>query len=365
MKQLINSKTIVLCGGGTGGHIFPLFALAEELESRKVRFYFLGSRTGPEAELVKQHNWRFQPISAGKWRRYYSLTSIAANLVGVAATIVGFFEALSFLLTRRVSTIFSKGGYVALPVVLAGWFLGKRIVIHESDSVMGLTNRLSAFFADEVLVAFDPSMYSNRTKKFRQVGIPIRKNLSQAAKLIPPQKSRPMILVIAGIQGSRFINDLIRKSLPGLIKLADIIHITGQAEYLTYKAIAKKLPPRLRSSYKPFGFIERELAYYLQLSDLVVSRAGATIIAEVSLFGKPLYLIPLPTSASDHQNKNAQAVAGHEAAIYRSEIELNSDKFLSEIKQLLADRQALETIGANLQRYFKTSNAVEEIINLL
>lgn len=365
IKSSNHRRPILLVGGGTGGHIFPLVALGEELAARKIPFIFVGGRVGKEREIITEYGWPFRSISAGKWRRYWSLITFIQNIIDLGRSIKGFFESLNLLVTSGARVIFSKGGFVALPMVLAAKLLGRRIIIHESDSVMGLTNRVSARLASKILTAFSPSVFPGHDSRFEQVGIPIRRTFRQAAKLQGVRKSRPLVLVIAGIQGSQAINRLVREALMELIQVADIVHITGEVEILPHKAIAERLSKKLQSAYRPFAFITRELPYYFQSSDLVVSRASATTTAEAAVFSRALYLIPLPGSASDHQLINARHLQAAGAAVMREEGTLNTEKFIDDIKRLLADKAQLQNLGTRLGKYFNEENAVERIIEII
>lgn len=365
IKSSNHQRPILLVGGGTGGHIFPLVALGEELAARKIPFIFVGGRVGKEREIITEYGWPFRSISAGKWRRYWSLITFIQNIIDLGRSIKGLFESLNLLVTSGARVIFSKGGFVALPMVLAAKLLGRRIIIHESDSVMGLTNRVSARLASKILTAFSPSVFPGHDSRFEQVGIPIRRTFRQAAKLQGVRKSRPLVLVIAGIQGSQAINRLVREALMELIQVADIVHITGEAEILPHKVIAERLSKKLQSAYRPFAFITRELPYYFQSSDLVVSRASATTTAEAAVFSRALYLIPLPGSASDHQLINARHLQAAGAAVMREEGTLNTEKFIDDIKRLLADKAQLQNLGTRLGKYFNEENAVERIIEII
>lgn len=358
-------KPILLVGGGTGGHIFPLVALAEDLAARKIPFIFVGGRVGKERGIISEYGWPFHSISAGKWRRYWSLGAIVQNIVDIGRSIKGFFESLRLLTTSGARVIFSKGGYVALPMVLAAKLLGRQIIIHESDSVMGLTNRISVRLASKILTAFAPSVFPRHDSRFEQVGIPIRRTFRSAAKLQGVRKSRPLVLVIAGIQGSQAINRLVREGLLELIQMADVVHITGEAEIKSHKALAERLNKKLQSAYRPFAYITRELPYYFQSSDLVVSRASATTTAEAAVFSRALYLIPLPNSANDHQLINARHLQAAGAAVMREESTLNTKGFIEDIKRLLADKAQLQNLGSRLGKYFNEQNAVERIIDII
>lgn len=363
--MLTDKHPILLVGGGTGGHIFPLVALGEELSKKNIPFIFVGGRSGRERQIIEEYDWKFVALNSGKYRRYWTMTTILQNTLDFGRFVIGFFEAIGLLIRTGAPVIISKGGYVALPMVLAAKVLGRHIIIHESDSVMGLTNRISSRLASHILTAFPPTVFPHHDRQFEQVGIPIRRILRQAANLSGVRKSRPLILVIAGIQGSSAINRLIREALTELIKVADIVHVTGETEVKMHKEIIESSSRKFQNAYKPFPFIGRELPYYYHNSDLVVSRASATVIAEVALFARAMYLIPLPNSASNHQLINAKHLQAAGAAVLREERSLTAEKFTADIKRLLSDKAQLQNLGTRLNRYFNEEHAIERIIELI
>lgn len=362
-QQNQKHKPILLVGGGTGGHIFPLVAIGEELASRNLPFIYVGAKNGREEAIVAELGWRFAPIAAGKIRRYLTLATIYANIVDVFRTIQGFFQAIKLLLKTGAPAVISKGGYVAFPVVYAARILGRTVYAHESDAVMGLTNRLTASFAKKMFTAFSTTAYPRSDARYLQVGIPIRKNLRQAARLRSPKKTRPIVLVLGGIQGASSVNTFIRHSLKKLLPLADIVHVTGEKEYATYQKIQAGLDKSLRAAYKPYSFLDRELAYYFQAADLVVSRASATTIAEGALFGKAMMLIPLPSSAGNHQVVNANILAAEHAAVVQEQFELSPETFTEIVRKLLGDSAELSTLGMKLRGYFHNDEAIAMILN--
>lgn len=356
----MKERPIILVGGGTGGHIYPLVALGEELAKRKMPFIYVGG-AGYEKNIINNQKWPYRQISTGKFRRYWSIGAIFSNIIDLFKLKWGFWQSVGIILGSGSNLIISKGGYVSLPVIMAAKLLGRRIFIHESDTVLGLSNRFGIKFATLVMTAFPEDIYPKSKKKYIQTGIPLRSALRQAATLKTPQKNRPLILVMGGIQGAKSINSLIEANLDKMLEFADIIHITGEAEIGKYKKIADTLENK-NYIYKPFSFIERELPYYFQVADLVISRASATTIAEAALFGKAMYLIPLPTSASDHQLKNAKVLAEKKAAVMKEELQLTNDKFFQDIAELINRSEYLGELGNNLRNYFNESKSIEIIM---
>ncbi len=367
MKNKGIQKPIILVGGGTGGHIFPLVAIGEELSSLNIPFIFVGEEGGREQSIVKDYNWNFWPISAGKLRRYLTLFTLIANITDLYKVFRGFFQSMSLLIKTKSPAVFSKGGYVALPMIYAARVMGRKIYIHESDAVMGLTNRLSAKFATKVFTAFSPEVYPKSDSRFVKSGIPIRRNLYQAAKLKAPKKVRPLVLVVGGIQGASTLNKYIRTNLDALIEFTDIVHITGEKEFEDHRVTQAKLDAKGQKAYKPFAFLGRELAYYFQTADVVVSRSSATTIAEGALFSKAMYLIPLPTAAGNHQVVNAKILQKNKAALVYEEYQLSSDKFFETLKQLIINSEEQKKLGEALRNYFHNDSSValitKELIN--
>ncbi len=361
----MKENKVILVGGGSGGHIFPLIALSEELQARSIPFVFVGSDFGLEKQIVTSYNLPFISIQSGKWRRYFTWKSFGANLVDIFRIVVGVFQAMRVIRKTRANTIVSKGGYVAVPMLIAGKLTGRKIVVHESDAVMGLTNRFGAKFAQNVLTAFSADTYPNADSRFIQAGIPIRKSLRQAAKLKSPKKSRPVILIMPCSQGSSSINEFVTSSLKELLSVADVVHMTGSGDYERCKSLVDELPEKLRNRYKVFAFIDRELPYYFQLADLVIGRASATTIAESALFGRAVYLIPLPTAASDHQTVNAKKLESVDAAWVDKQSDLDASKFKDRILEILANPSRLKEVGDNLKRYFNVESSLEKFMKVI
>lgn len=359
------NRPIILVGGGTGGHIIPLLAVAEELVEQKIPFIYVGEKGGREEVMASELGYQFYGIQAGKWRRYLTLGSIIANTADSVRVFVGFFQALGILLRTKSPTVFSKGGYVAIPMIAATVCLRRRLIAHESDTVLGLASRVASPFAEVLLTAFPAEAFASPVSNMQQVGIPIRRGLRQAARLPAPRKTRPLILVIGGIQGSRFLNTLIGQTLTKLIARADVVHVTGDADLSIYLALRDSLKPVQQKQYQPFAFLDRKLAYYLRSADLVISRASATVLAEAALFERAVVAVPLPNSANGHQFRNAQYLADRDAVELRRESMLTTARFLELIDQLLDNSKRRAGLGRALHQIFYRPSSVADIVHLL
>ncbi len=357
----MSNRLIVLVGGGTGGHIFPLVALAEELQTKKQPFVYIGSSYGPEAKIIRGYGWEFIQIDAGKWRRYRTPESLVKNIRDVFRTVSGFFQALRLLKRLNARLVVSKGGFVAVPVLYAARLLRCPVIVHESDSVLGVANKIGSKFARRVLTAFDPAVLGG-DQRFVKVGIPVRHALIQAAKLRSPKKDRPMLLILPGSQGSMAINRYIKEGMAQLLSKYDVIHLTGEQDYQDFAQIKRGLPKGLATRYKPYSFIDRELPYYYKAADLIIARSSATTMAEAALFAKPLYVIPLPESANNHQQRNAKLLEEQGAVMVRQQYQLSTEQFLTDMETLLADQEKLAAMGSRLQNYFNSATATEQML---
>lgn len=356
-------RPIILVGGGTGGHIFPLVAVAEELASRKINFVYVGSRDSLEEKVINSYGWPFAVIEAGKWRRYLTIRSLTENLIDTIRVARGFFQSIKLLRKTGARLVVSKGGYVAMPLLYAARVVGCPVIVHESDSVMGVANRIGSKFAKRVLTAFDVGNFPNADARFIKVGIPVRRSLRQAAKLKSPKKVRPVVLVLPGSQGSAAINRYLKQALNNLLEVCDIIHLTGEKDFPNFESLRQQLPKNRAERYRPYKFIDRELPYYYQSADLIVARSSATTAAEAALFAKALYVVPLPESANNHQCQNALLLEKAGAAVVRQQYQLSADVLATDIKELLISQDKLVQMGSKLAEYFGSQNATSKMIN--
>lgn len=284
-------KTIVLTGGGTAGHVTPLIAMLPQLHKENYTIHYIGSINGIEKQLINEYNIEYHPISSGKLRRYFDIK----NFTDPFRIIKGYFEAKKILKTLRPNIVFSKGGFVTVPVVLAAKSQKIPVIIHESDISPGLANKLAIPFAKVICANFPETLNYLPKDKAHLTGTPIRGEIFNGDKnkglsLAILNNSKPVLLVIGGSTGSQYINDVIRKSLDSLLKKYQIIHICGKGNVL----------PSLDhlEDYIQFEYVQYELSHIYAASDLVISRAGANVICELLALRKPNILIPLPQNAS-------------------------------------------------------------------
>ena len=284
-------KRIVLTGGGTAGHVTPNMALVPALKAAGYDIHYIGSYDGIERKLIEEMQIPYYGISSGKLRRYFDIK----NFSDPFRVIKGCQEANRLMKTLKPDVVFSKGGFVSVPVVLAAKRRHVPCIIHESDMTPGLANKLAIPCASKVCCNFPETIKHLTDGKAVLTGSPIRKELfegdkSEALKMLHFSASKPTLLVIGGSLGSVAINDAVRRNLDTLLNDFQIIHCCGK----------DKIAPELngREGYRQFDYVKKELSSYLALADVVISRAGANAICELLALRKPNILIPLSAEAS-------------------------------------------------------------------
>lgn len=347
---------ILITGGGSGGHITPLLAVAKNLQQHNsnLKLLYLGSGNPLEKKLSQTAKIPYQAISTGKLRRYFDLQ----NLKDFFLFLKGIWQAYFLIKKHNPQLIFSKGGFVSLPVCLAGAMQKKTIILHESDIAMGLANRIISRIAKRICLTFDQIPLKDHYK-YVVTGTPVRPFLLKGkVKLtlekLQFKKEKPILLVMGGSQGAQFINNLIFKNLKELLKKYQIIHLCGQGKQKLIKEVG----------YLGFEYVEEELADFYAIASLIISRAGANSLAEISAIGKPSLLIPLPSAANNHQFKNAEFFSNQKAAIMLEESKLSDQIFLDKIDTILSNSDLQKEIQNNLQKLYNPKST-EQITNVI
>jgi len=356
-------KKIILTGGGTGGSVSPLLAIAEELSNlaankeSKFEFLWIGTRKGIEREMVRKAGIKFMVIYSGKLRRYFSLK----NFIDPFLIIIGFFQVLTILIVWRPNLVMSAGSFVSVPVAWAAWILRIPILIHQQDVCPGLANKLVAPLANIITVTFRESL-KNYGKKAVWTGNPVQLSIMNYELSIKEifnkfnlKNNLPVVLVVGGVTGAVAVNKLVQGDLGELTKFCQIIHITGKNKK-TKKQKNKK------TNYYSFEFLDaKKMAEVLQITDVVVSRCGLGFLTELSYLGKPAILIPIPDT---HQEYNAQIFKAKEAAIVLDQNKLTSKELASTIKRLLDDNVLRSKLRNNIKAVIKRG-ANEKIANII
>lgn len=359
---------IIFTGGGTGGHIFPIIAIARAIKRigpSSLELIYIGPEDNCSKGAFLKENIQTNYISSGKIRRYFSVPDFFANIVDVLFKIpFGILQSLYLVFSISPDFIFSKGGYGSVPVVVAGWMLGVPIFLHESDVSPGLANRILGKLSREIFVSF--SIKDNEyfpVDKMLQVGNPIREELMNGSKekakeIFKLKGGKPVILVLGGSQGSQRINDLILEILPGLLKSYEIIHQTGSKDLERVRKQANAfLSETIKPEYHTYDFLnEEELKHAYAVADCIISRAGSGIIFELAALKKPSILIPLPEAAQNHQSKNAYSYAKYNACIVLEENNLSPNFFLKKINDIF-EYNRLEEMKKGAESFAKPNSA--------
>ncbi|HMB17490.1 MAG TPA: UDP-N-acetylglucosamine--N-acetylmuramyl-(pentapeptide) pyrophosphoryl-undecaprenol N-acetylglucosamine transferase, partial [Candidatus Paceibacterota bacterium] len=316
-------KKILLTAGGTGGHIVPLLAVADQLlkvGQGDLSLEFIGPDNNFVSEF-KKRGIRVNKIASAKIRRYFSVK----NLIDIPKFIWSIFQALVKMYFIMPDVVFSKGGPGSFPVVLAAKFYFIPVVIHESDAVPSLNSRLSSKFADRIAVSFRKTMNYFPKEKVFLSGKPLNDTFldhwltqEQAKEYFDFDPEEPLIFVMGGSQGAQRINDVVIDNLERVLGDFQVYHQVGESNVESVQGdvepILKRLPVSLRKKYQFVSFLEEDdYKFAFNAADIVVSRAGSAIF-DIAVFGKPSVLIPLEESANDHQKINAYEYAGNGGA---------------------------------------------------
>lgn len=374
---------ILLTGGGSGGHFYPLIAVAREIVKMARNKHMLDPKiiyaadTPYDKKILFEENIKFLKLPAGKLRRYFSLR----NFIDPFKTIFGTILAIIKIYLEMPDIIFSKGGYASMPALIAARILKIPLIIHESDSVPGKANMFAKSFASRIAISFPESLKYFPENKTALTGNPIRAavvggNFLEAKEIFHLEISAeekiypPTILIIGSSQGAKIINDITLRALPELIKNFQVIHQCGANNFdETWKIATVVLKDsENKGRYHLFDFLnESQYRNASYAASIVVSRASAGAIFEIAVWGKPSILIPIIDSAQDHQRENAWNYASSHAAIVIEESNFTPHILLSEIKNILSDKERVKKMSEAARKFSKPEAAntiAEEIINL-
>ncbi|MCI9381869.1 MAG: undecaprenyldiphospho-muramoylpentapeptide beta-N-acetylglucosaminyltransferase [Dorea sp.] len=348
-------KRIILTGGGTAGHVTPNIALLPRLKELQYDIHYIGSYNGIEKELIEQFGIPYHGISSGKLRRYFSLQ----NFTDPFRVVKGLGEAKKFVKLLNPDVIFSKGGFVSVPVVLAGKSRRVPTIIHESDMTPGLANKLSIPSATKVCCNFPETLKHLPEGKAVLTGSPIRQELLsgdkyKAREFLRFSSDKPVIMVVGGSLGSVAVNEAVRGILPELLKTFQVIHLCGKG----------KADDSLQNleGYAQFEYVKEELKDLFALTDIVISRAGANAICELLALHKPNLLIPLSANASrGDQILNARSFERQGYSIVLEEEELNKQTLLDSITRLYENKNTYIDAMKNSPQ----QNSIDTIIELI
>lgn len=348
-------KKIVLTGGGTAGHVTPNIALLPHLQKLGYEVSYLGSYDGIEKKLIADFDIPYYGIATGKFRRYFD----PKNFTDPFRVVKGFSEAKKLLKEIKPDVVFSKGGFVAVPVVRAAAALKIPCIIHESDMTPGLANKLCIPVADKVCCNFPETLNNLSSDKAVLTGSPIREELATGSAeagraLCGFNTEKPVIMVIGGSLGSLNVNRFVRAALPLLLEDFQVVHLCGK----------DKVDNMLlnQPGYKQFEYLKSELKDIFAMADIVVSRAGANAICELLALKKPNILIPLPSASSrGDQLLNAKSFESQGFSIVIDEDDLSEKLLAEKIHELYFTKQTyIDAMGKSNQ-----SDAINTIIRLI
>jgi len=335
-------KSVIVCtGGGTGGHVFPGLAVIKELKTRyDSKVFWIGSKKGIEKAIIERSGIPFHGIPSGKLRRYFSLK----NIFDIFRIFGGLFSSFFILRKIKPDALFSKGGYVSVPPVIAAGLLKIPVITHESDVDPGLATRINSRFADKICVSWEETFQffsENIRHKLQLTGNPVREEFmdgdaEKGREILGFPKDGFCILILGGSLGARQINLLVREMLPDLLGKAYIVHQTGEEMYAESSA----------EGYKTFPFIYEELPDIFAAADIIISRAGANILSEGAALGKPFILIPLSGSGTrGDQVRNAGLFTEKGAALMFMDEDVKTEKITPEILRLVNNRNVCREMG--------------------
>ena len=353
----MKKKTIFLVGADTGGHVVPTFALAQDLEKDSdYQVFVIGVGSEIEKKFYqKLKSAKYLKISAGKSQFGSAISKIGAFIKSSA----GLAQSKYLILKYRPSIIFLKGNYATLPMAFAARILRRPVVIHESDAVLGRSNKIISSFAKKVFLSYPLEVYESEIKKSAYSGPILRSEFSKISaknskdyQVFSFDQSLPTVLVLGGSLGAKTINKNIIAILGKILPNCQIIHQTGKADFSAASEAKKTLDEKLQNRYMIRDFIDEELFSALRIANLVVSRAGSGVF-EIAACEKATILIPYPHAAADHQSKNAKYFVQNSAAEVIEDKNLSSTVLYSAISKLLSSENRRKSLAKNLQESVK------------
>jgi UDP-N-acetylglucosamine--N-acetylmuramyl-(pentapeptide) pyrophosphoryl-undecaprenol N-acetylglucosamine transferase len=327
------ANTLVFTGGGSGGHVMPALTIIKKINENKVfEIHYIGGINSIERELVRDYQLTYHPIQTGKLRRYLSVENIKDTM----KVFIGLVDAFKVLWTfnRKNTLVFSTGGFVSVPVVIAAKLQGKKVFIHEQTSRVGLANKICSIFADKIFISFEDSFkYFNEHKTYFS-GYPLREEC-YTEKINPVviqgvslnESPLPILFITGGGNGAQLINKLIKKNLEVLVTRYLIIHQVGKSHLAEFQLIKHK-------NYIPLAFVGPEMIDLFKLATITVSRSGAGTVCELLAVGKKSIYIPLKIAQKNEQFYNALEAHKKLGSIIIEEKELTDESFLLALHEL-------------------------------
>lgn len=378
----MNKIRIAVTGGGTGGHTSPAISVINYIrkknqnaesngvnEQNTFEFLYIGSIKGIEKGISEKENINYKAVKTGKVRRKITIK----NVFDMFRVLIGTFQAMGVLSKYKPDVLFSTGGYVSVPVVLASKWKKIPIVIHEQTVNVGLANKVGSKFAKKIAVTFESSKKYFPEKKVVVTGIPLREEIftgdrDECYDMFSLDKHLPIIYITGGSQGSKFINDTIAETLPELLKETNIIHQCGgkglHNSYEELRSFKEALPDELKKRYIVRDYIYSELKHIFKASSLIIGRSGAGTVNECIALAKPSIFIPLPGTTKDEQGENARLAQSLGGALVMYQDELSPQTLRQTILSLIANHDKLKQMREAFRTHSIT-NASEKIYELI
>ncbi len=348
---------ILLVGGGSGGPVSPLLAVAKQLKNRhpEAQFLWLGGIRGPEKNMVNAFDIPFHWIFSGKLRRYFSWR----NFIDPIFIFIGFIQSIIYIKKWKPDVVIGAGSFIAVPTGIAAWFLRVPLITHQQDIKVGLANKILSYFSKTTTVSFETSLVDFSKKKAVLTGNPVREDilygdLDRARQHFNLQADKPIILIIGGGTGALKINQLAIGALPELLNDFQVIHITGKGKKLPPLALKEK-----EEFYYSYEFLINEMPDALAAADIVITRAGIGFLSELSALKKATIIIPIPNT---QQEDNAEYFSSRGAAVYLKQNEISSQSLVADIREMINDKQSLEFLSNEIGKLYHR-DAADRIIN--
>ncbi|WP_078681353.1 undecaprenyldiphospho-muramoylpentapeptide beta-N-acetylglucosaminyltransferase [Clostridium sp. USBA 49] len=348
-------KKIIMTGGGSAGHVTPNLSLVPKLKELGYEIQYIGTSDGIERKIIEREKIRYHIISSGKLRRYFDIK----NFTDPFKVIKGIWQAYEIIKKEKPNIVFSKGGFVSVPVVLGAYFNKIPVIAHESDITPGLANRISMPYCTKICVTFPETIEKLNKNKAILTGPPIRKELFQGSKIKGKNicnfnDDKPILLIIGGSLGAKAINEAVRRNIDKILEKYNVIHICGK----------NNLDSKYNNKYgyRQFEYVNEELPHLLTCADIVISRAGSNTIFELLALKKPNLLIPLSSKSSrGDQILNAQSFEKRGFSMVLKEEDLNDNNLLSKLDELYKNK---EKFIKNMENN-NYNNTIDTIINII
>ena len=341
---------VLLVGGGTGGHLYPLLNVTrklKEIKGNKVKFLYIGPKNKYSEKILEANGIPVKGIYSAKFRRYFSIK----NLLDFFIFPIGLMQSFIYVLFFMPDVVFSKGGYGSISPTIAARIYWIPILIHESDTVPGIANKWMSKIADKVAIYFEGSKDYFKKDKVFLAGNPVREDINQgsverAVQVFNLRNNKPVIFILGGSQGSEFINEKIIDLLPKLTEKYQLIHQVGDDNFEKLKQFAQKKNIDLNDpDYHPYEYLGDEIIHAYRVATIAITRAGATTIAELAATQKPCILVPLSSGANSHQIQNAYYVGKHGGAYVIEENNFKGDLLLHRLNEIIQNDYLLNKMS--------------------